>query len=89
MEKVHILRDFLETIEKERIDNGKIMTLDTLTTSLIQFATTLAPDAQPQLTIAAIDLYCLLLHRFLSSSEEISVEFIVNAGVLSRVEVIE
>ncbi len=82
MEKVLILRDFLEAIEKERIE--KIMSLDQLTTSLIQFATTLAVDAQPQLIIAAIDLYCLLLHRFLSGSEEIGVEFIVNAGVLSR-----
>lgn len=49
------------------------MSLDTLTTSLIQFATTLSEDTQPQLTIAAIDLYCILLTRFLQDSQDISV----------------
>ena len=67
---------------------AQVMSLDQLTTSLIQFATTLSLETQPQLTIATIDLYCLLFHRFLAQSEEISVEFIINENVLSRIDVI-
>lgn len=65
------------------------MSQDQLATSLIQFATTLADDTQPQLTLAVIDLYCLLLTKFLGCSEDIGVEFILNAGVLSREQLID
>jgi hypothetical protein len=76
VEKVKMLGEFMEAFDKEKM--ARVMSLDQLTTSLIQFATTLSVETQPQLTITAIDLYCLLYHRFLSKSEEISVEFIVN-----------
>ncbi len=76
VEKVKMLGEFMEVFDKEKM--ARVMPLDQLTTSLIEFATTLSVETQPQLTIAAIDLYCLLYHQFFSQSEEISVQFIVN-----------
>lgn len=83
-----LLGDFLEAFDsRERLE--KVMSVDQLTTSLIQFSTTLSEDTQPSLYIAAVDLFCLLLTRFLQDSEEIGVEFILNARVLSSLPFVE
>lgn len=70
------------------------MSIDQLTTCVIEFSTTLNEETQPQLTIAAIDLYCVLLTRFLQDQEGmtvegISVNFIINANLLSNLTFVE
>ena len=67
---------------KENIE--KSIGLEQITTTFIQFSTVMSPETQPLVYIAVIDLYCLLLNKFLKDSEDISIEYILNSMILSN-----
>jgi hypothetical protein len=56
---------------KENIE--KSIGLEQITTTFIQFSTVMSPETQPLVYITVIDLYCLLLNKFLKDSEDISI----------------
>lgn len=62
----------------------KCIAVDQLTTTIIQFSTIMTEDTQPLVYLSIIDLYCMLLKKYIKDSEDISIQFIVNTTILSN-----
>lgn len=80
-----MLGEFLDN--KESVE--KCIGVDQLTTTIIQFSTIMTYDTQPLVYLSIIDLYCMLLKKYIRDSEDISIQFIVSTTILSNQAFIE
>lgn len=85
VEKIKMLGEFLD--HKESVE--KCLGVDQLTTAIIQFSTMVSEETQPLVYLSIIELYCMLLKKYIKDSEDISIQFIVNPAILASQPFVE
>ena len=80
-------KDAVEKMLGEFLDNKesveKCLGVEQLTTAIIQFSTIVSGETQPSVYLSIVELYCMLLKKYIKDSEDISIQFIVNSSILS------